>query len=176
MIVSGITGTPLPLIKDGDLSAAIHSMFWLRGNDTVKVSKVKGHATQAMVDNVDARHEDLIGNDGAGRAVIQVRRRWYPIMLELQKKMVAISRIEVNHDGNGGTAPDATMWDKGCILKPRASSLRVIVDHASLPSPQGFWTALGVACPAPITQEDVAVWPYRVSISLDFSSFLTTLH
>ena len=30
----------------------------------MKVSKVKGHATRAMVDKGDARHEDLVGNDG----------------------------------------------------------------------------------------------------------------
>ena len=34
----------------------------------MKVSKVKGHATQAMVDNGEARHEDLVGNDGADTA------------------------------------------------------------------------------------------------------------
>ena len=49
--------------------------------------------------------------------------------------MVAISRIEVNHDGYGGTAPDAVVLDEGGIIKPRASSLRVMVDHASLPGP-----------------------------------------
>ena len=31
-------GTPLPLVKDGDLLATIHSMLCLRGMDTVKVS------------------------------------------------------------------------------------------------------------------------------------------
>ena len=34
----------------------------------MKVSKVKGHATLAMVDNGDARYEDLIGNNGADTA------------------------------------------------------------------------------------------------------------
>ena len=32
-----------------------------------------------------------------------------PIMLDLHKFMVAISRFEVNHDGYGGTDPDAMM-------------------------------------------------------------------
>ena len=57
MIDTGSTGTPLPLIKDGDLLAAIHYVMRLRGNDTVKVSKVKGHATQAMVDKGDAHRQ-----------------------------------------------------------------------------------------------------------------------
>ena len=118
-----------PLMKDGDLLATIYSMFSLRGFDTVKVAKVKGHATRAMVDSGDVRLEDLVGNNGAAAAdlarlrqqdavitarrdLLQVRRFWYPIILDLHKFMVAISRFEVNHDGYGGTAPDAMVWDK----------------------------------------------------------------
>ena len=152
-------------------------MLCLRGIDTVKISKVKGHATQATVDNGDVRIEDLVGNNGADAAadlgrlrqqddvitarrdLLRVRRYWYPILLDLHKFLVAISRIEVNHDGYGGTAPDAMVWDRGGIVKPRVSSLRLIVDHASLP---GFldstWCTL---YPLPITREDVAVCPYR---------------
>ena len=43
-------------------------MLSLRGFDTVKVSKVKGHATRAMVDSGDVRLEDLVGNNGADAA------------------------------------------------------------------------------------------------------------
>ena len=43
-------------------------MLCLRGMDTVKVSKVKGHATRAMVNNGDVRFEDLVGNNGADAA------------------------------------------------------------------------------------------------------------
>ena len=89
-------------------------MLCLRGMDTVKVSKVEGHATQAMVDNGDVRLEDLVGNKGADTAadlgrlrqqddvitarrdLLRARRYWYPISLDLHKFNVAISRIEVN--------------------------------------------------------------------------------
>ena len=194
MIAQGVTGTPLPLVKDGDLLATINSMLCLRGVDTVKVSKVKGHAT-AMVDSGDVRLEDLIGNDGADTAadlgkfrqqddvitarldLLRTRRHWYPIVLELHKFMVAISRVEVNHDGDGGTAPDAMVWDSGGLVKPRASSLRVTVDHATLPGPPGFlgssWCTLD---PTPLTLDAVAVWPNSVNILLEFSSFLAKLH
>ena len=90
--------------------------------------------------------------------------------------MVAVSRIEVNHDGFGGTAPDAMVWDKGGIVKTRASSFRLIVDNATLPGPPGFldstWCTL---YPLPITRENVAVWPYSVNILLELSSFLASL-
>ena len=184
LLSQGVTRTPLPLVKDGDRLATIQSMLCLRGMDTVKVSKVKGHATQAMVDNGDVRLEDLVGNNGADAAAdlgrlrqqddvitarrdfLRVRRYWYTIM-------VAISRIEVNHDGYGGTALDAMVWDRGGIVKPRASSFRLIVDYATLPGPPGFlgstWCTL---YPLPITREDVAVCPCSVNILLEFSSFL----
>ena len=55
----------------------------------------------------------------ARRDLLRVRRIWYPIIFDLHKIMVAISRIEVNHDGFGGTAPDAMVWDKGGIVKTR---------------------------------------------------------
>ena len=187
--------SPLPLMKDGDLLTTIHSMLNLRGFDTVKVSKVKGHATRAMVAGGDVRLEDLVGNNGADAAadlgrlrqhddvitarrdLLRVRRLWYPIMLDLHRFMVAISRIEVNHDGFGGTAPDAMVWDKGGIVKTRAPSFRLIIDHATLPGPPNFlgstWCTLD---PLPITQDDVAAWPYSVDILLVFSSFLASLH
>ena len=76
-----------------------------------------------------------------------------------------------------GTVPDRMTWDKGSIIVPRASSLRELVDHASLPRPPGFldssWCSLSLT---PITQDDVAVWPYSVYILLEFTSFLATLH
>ena len=148
-----------------------------------------------MVDGCAVRNEDRIGNDGADtaadlgrlmqkdevmtarRALIRVGSHWYPIMLDLLKFMVAISRIEVNHDGHRGTARRPMTWDQGSSIKPRASSLWITIDHASLPGPPGFldssWRSFFHFS---ITQEDVAIWPNRVSNLLKFSSFLATLH
>ena len=158
--------------------ATIHSMLSLRGFDTVQVSKVKGHATRAMVDIGDVRLEDLVGNNGADAAadlgrlrqqdavitarrdLFRVRRFWYPIIFDLHKFMVAISRIEVNHDGFGGTG----------IVKTRAPSFRLIVDHASLPGPPGFlggaWYAL---FPRPINRMMLLFGP---TVLISFLCFL----
>ena len=195
LLSHGVSRSPLPLMKDGDLLATIHSMLSLRGFDTVKVSKVKGHATRAMVASGDVRLEDLVGNNGADaaadlgrlrqhddvitarRELLRVRRLWYPIIFDLHRFMVAISRIEVNHDGFGGTAPDAMVWDQGSVVKARSPSFRLIVDHATLPGPPNFlsstWCTLD---PLRITRDDVAAWPYSVDILLVFSSFLASLH
>ena len=120
------------------------------------------------------QHDDVIT---ARRDLLRVRRFWDPIILDLHKFMVAISRIEVNHDGFGGTAPDAMVRDKGGAVKTRTSSFRLIVDHATLPGPPGFlnsaWCTL---YPLPITQDCVAVGPYGVDILLVYSSFLASLH
>ena len=35
-----------------------------------------------------------------------MRSRWYPIMRQLHRFMIAVARVTVNHDGKGGTAPD----------------------------------------------------------------------
>ena len=175
-------------MKKGDLFATIHSMLCLRGMDTVKVSEVKGHAIQAMVDNGDVRSEDLVGNKGADTAadlgrlrqqedvitsrrdLLRTRRHWCSILLDLHKFMVAISLIEVNNDRSGGIAPDAVVWDHGGLVKSRASSLCIIVDHASLPGPPGFLDCSWCNIPStPIAQEDVAVWPYSVNILPEFT-------
>ena len=172
--------SPLLLMKDGDLLATIHSVLNLRGFDMVKVSKVKGHATRAMVASGDVRLEDPVGNNNADAAadfgrsrqqddvitarrdLLRVRRLWYPIMLDLHRFMVAISRIEVNHDGFGGTAPDAMVWDKGGIVKTRAPSFRLII--ATLPGPPDFLSSTWCTLDSlPITH-DVAAWPHSVDI------------
>ena len=148
-----------------------------------------------MVDNGDVRLEDLVGNNGADAAddlgslrqqddvitarrdLLRVRRYWYPIILDLHKFMVAISRIEVNHDGFGGTAPDAMVWDRGGVVKTRATSIRLIVDCATLPGPPGFLSSTWCTLyPLPIIRDDDPVWPYSVNILLEFSSFLASLH
>ena len=96
-------------------------------------------------------------------------------MLDLHKFIVAISHSEVNHDGNGDTAPGPMTWDKGSIINPRASSLRVIVDHASPPRPPGELMVQRV--PFPITQGGCSCFGLTVvTFFLEFTSFLATLH
>ena len=59
----------------------------------------------------------MTGATKARRVLLQLRCLWYPIM-ELHNFMV--SRIVVNHDGHGGTAPDASA---GLLLSDTASTL-----------------------------------------------------
>ena len=91
------------LVKDGDLLLLLERMLRLRGLDTVRVTKVKGHADEGMVLDGRVREVDRIGNDAAdeaadfgrrrvGNAVIDARRnlsgvcgRWYPVFLDLHR-------------------------------------------------------------------------------------------
>ena len=97
----------MSLVKDGDLVAIIQHMIQARRQDTVRVTKVKGHATEADVEQGRVRLEDRLGNEKADAAadlgrrhqleqVMDVRRAllnasdsWYPIILQLHRFMVA---------------------------------------------------------------------------------------
>ena len=100
-------------------------------------SKVKGHADEGMVLDCRVREVDRLGNDVAdeaadfgrrrvGHAVIDARRnlsgvcgRWYPVILDLHRFFIAISRAVVNHDGRDGTAPDPLVWSAGALPNRR---------------------------------------------------------
>ena len=115
----------------------IERILHLRGLDTVQISKGKGHADEGMVLDCRVREVDRLGNDAAdeaadfgrrrvGDAVIDARRnlsgvcrRWYPIILDLHRFFIAISRAVVNHDGRDVTAPDPLIWSAGALPKRR---------------------------------------------------------
>ena len=127
----------LELVKDGDILLLIERMLHLRGLDTVQNIKVNGHADEGMVLDGQVREVDRLGNNAAdeaadfgrrrvGNVVIDARRnlsgvcnRWYPVLLDLHRFFIAISRAVVNHDGGPGTAPDPLVWSAGAIPKRR---------------------------------------------------------
>ena len=186
---------PLPLVKDGDMVALVQYVIRTRGRDTVRVTKVKGHAKDDDVQHGRVRLTDQQGNVEADiaadlgrrhqsellitarRRLLQARGYWYPIMTDLHRFMIAIARVSVNHDGKGGTAPDPLVWDQGSKPKVRKLAIRVNVDLASLPGPPGFLNNNWVQVDAGhITSADISVWPYSVGIVVRFTSFLGTLH
>ena len=54
--------------NDGDLWEEVWNTVRNRGSWTIRVSKVKGHATQRVVDDGEAREVDKIGNYRSGEA------------------------------------------------------------------------------------------------------------
>ena len=65
---------PLPLVKDGDLVALVQYMIRTRGRDTVRVTKVKGHAKDDDVQHGRVRLTDQQGNVEADIAADLGRR------------------------------------------------------------------------------------------------------
>ena len=186
---------PLPLVKGGDLVALVPYMVQAGGRHTVRVTKVKGHATGEDVEHGRVRLADKVCSAGADaaadlgrrhqseilmdarRILLKVRNHWYPIMQQLLCFMIAVARVTVNHDGRGGNAPDPLVWDHGGRKKTRRADIRVNVDLASLPGPHGFlngpWMQVHGGC---ITGVDVAARPHSVGIFFKFTAFLGALH
>ena len=153
-------------------------MLHLRGLDTVRITEVKGHADERMVLDGRVREVDKIGNDAAdeaadfgrrrvGNAVIDARRnlsgvcgRWYPVLLDLHRFFIAISRAVVYHDDRDGTAPDPPVWSAGA-LPMRRRLVHAVRDRAFVPGPPGIWDSEWVyVLASAICAEDIAHWPY----------------
>ena len=182
--------TPFELVTDGDLLVLVDRMLRLRGRDTARVTKVKGHTDDGMVLDGRVRELDKFGNDAADEAADFVRRRvgpavidarrnlsgvcgwWYPVILDLHRFFIALSRAVVNHDGNDGTAPDPTVWSAGAL--PRRRRLVCAVrDLAMLPGPPAIWTGGWVHGPvAVVSDEDVAQWPYTTGLLVKWVAFV----
>ena len=176
---------PFELVKDGDLLLLIDRMLHLRGLDTVRISKVKGHADEGMVLDGLVRELDRFGDSAAddaadfGRrrvsnAVIDTRRnlsgvcgRWYPVVLDLHRFFIAISRGVFNHDGGSGTAPDPMVWCAGALPK-RRRLVHAVRDRAFLPGPPGIVDSEWV--------NNITHWPYTPCLLVKWVSFLNSLH
>ena len=185
---------PFELVNDGDLLSLIDRMLRQRGLDTVSISKVKGHADDGMVLSVRVRREDKLGNDaadeaaGLGRrrvspAVIDARRnlsgvcnRWYPVILDLHRFFIAISRAVVGHDGRDGTVPDPLVWSAGALPK-RRRLFHAVRDRAFLHGPPGIWCSEWYQVPAAVVcDEDIVLWPYTPGLLVKWVSFLNSIH
>ena len=188
------SSVPFELRNDGDLLLLIDRMIRRRGAGTVRISKVKGHADEIMVRTGQVRDIDRLGNNAAdeaadfGRrrvnhAVIDARRnlsgvcnRWYPVILDLHRFFIAVSRAVVNFDGGPGTAPDPLVWSAGSLPK-RRRLVHAVRDDAFLPGPPGLWDSEWVTFAAPVlTDDDIALWPYTPSLLVKWVSFLASLH
>ena len=144
---------------------------------------------RVMVLDGRVRELDRLGNNTAdeaadfgrrrvGNAVIDARRnlsgccgRWYPVILDLHRFFIAISRAVVNHDGRDGAAPDPLVWSAGA-LPERRRLVHAVRDEAMLPGPPAIWTGDWVNGPvAVISAEDDAHWPYTPGLLEMWAAF-----
>ena len=187
-----VSARPCELWPDGDLLLLIERMLHIRGFNTVRISKVKGHADEAMVRAGAVRDLDRLGNNGADEAadfgrrrvpwwVIDARRNlsgvcsmWRPLVLVLHRFFIAISRAVVNQDDDAGTVLDPLVWSAGSAPKKRRVAVR---DWAFLPRPPDLWVGSWITVAAtPITCRDIEVWPDSVGMLVKWVAFLHSLH
>ena len=81
---------PFELVNDGDLLFLIEHMLNRRGLDTVRISKVKGHADDAMVLHGQVRRDDRLGNDAADEAADFGRRRVSPAVIDARRNLSGV--------------------------------------------------------------------------------------
>ena len=150
MLDDKLPSQPFELLPDGDLLFLTHRMLRTRGLGSVRISKVKGHADEAMVRAGTVRGLDKLGNDGADESadfgrrrvlwgVIDARRNlsgvcswWRPLVLVLHRSFIATSRAVVHHDDGAGTVLDPLVWSAGSAPKRRRVAVR---NRAFLPGP-----------------------------------------
>ena len=162
----------------------------MRGLDTVRITEVEGHVDETMVLDGRVRDDDRLGNDAAdeaadfgrrrvGNLVIDARRnlsgvcgRWYPVILDLHRFFIAISRTVVNHDGRDGTAPDPSASSAG-----RRRLVHAVRDRAFLPGQPGIgdseWFTVSATA---ICADDIAHRPYSPGLLVKWVAFLGTLY
>ena len=100
---------------------------------------------------------------------------WYPIILDLHRFFIAISRAVVNEDGRGGLAPDPMVWSAGGRHK-RRRPVEAVRDYAMLPGPQRLWVGGWFQWPViRITEDDVSRWPFSPGCLVKLAAFLSSL-
>ena len=158
-------------MDDGDLIILIRKLLSIRGEGSVRISKVKGHADESLVRNGQVRALDRYGNTRADEAadfgrrrvwpevadarrnLSGVYRRWYPVVLILHRFFIAISRAVVNCDDSSGLAPHPLVWSAGGLPKRRR-----------------------IVPPVAVTAEDICLWPCSLGILVKLVTFLGSLH
>ena len=90
LLDGGQCSRPLELVTDGDLLLLISKMLDLRGRDTVRITKIKGHADEGMVLEGRVRELDRLGNNAADEAADFGRRRVDPAVIDARRNLSGV--------------------------------------------------------------------------------------
>ena len=112
----------------------------------------------------------------ARRNLSGVCRRWYPVVSELHRFFIAISRAVVNHDDSPETAPDPLVYSTDA-LPERRKILHPVLNYALLPGPAPVWESGWEVvegeggAPTAVCAEDVCGWPCSVGIQVKWITY-----
>ena len=102
--------------------------------------------------------------------------RWYPVVCDLHRFLIAIARAVLNGDGLAGTSLRPVVWAAAANPKRRRVE-PVVRNFAWLPGPPELCAAWRFQVPGVCLDEaDVAAWPFSVSLLVKVVRFLGTLH
>ena len=76
------------MVKDGHLVALVQYMIRTRGRETVRVTKVKGHAEEKDVQQGRVRLEDQVGNAEADTAADLGRRHQSEVLIDARRRLL----------------------------------------------------------------------------------------
>ena len=111
----------------------------------------------------------------ARKCFAETCRAWYPVIRDLHRFFIAISRAVVNDDGKGGTAPDPMVWCAGSKSEKR-KPMDAVRDLAMLPGPVRLRAGGSFKWPRiDITAADVARWPFSTGVLVKLAAFLGDL-
>ena len=188
-------GRPVELVNDGDHLLLNDRMLQRRGLDTVRITKVKEHADHGMGLDGPVREQDRVENNAADEAADLGRRRvdhsfidarlclsgvcgrWYPVLLSLHRFFFSMILAVVNHDGSDGTAPDPLVRSAGPLPR-RRRLVHAVRDQCHVAWTLPLFGLLGGSMfgLSAVSAEDVAHWPYSVSVLVKWVTFLSSLH
>ena len=114
-VLDGWSGSPFPLCTDGDLLCCIHNMVLYRSAQSVKVSKVKGHATDAMVAEGKVRREDKEGNDAADVAADFGRLRQPVVVIDAGRNLLRVKKRVMQGESCYGSKRSGIPGSYPCI-------------------------------------------------------------
>ena len=147
---------PFEHVTDGDRLLLMARMLHLGGLDTVRITKVKGHADQGMVLDGRVREIDRLGNNAADEAADFGRRR------------VGNAVIDARRDLSGVCG----RWYPGALPK-RRRLVHAVRDRAFLPPLPATWESEWVRVPASaIGADDIAQWPYTTGLLVKWVVFI----
>ena len=101
--------------------------------------------------------------------------RWYPIMQEVHRYLIATARTALDSDGSAGTTLHPVVWSDAANPKRRKVE-HAVRNFAWLPGPAYLWTSEWFQIPVVGTGEaDVAAWPFSVGLLVNVAHFLCSL-
>ena len=124
------------------------------------------------------------GRRRVGNVVIDARRnlsgvcgRWYPVLLDLHRFFIAISRAAANHDGSERRRSRSSWYGLLVLISKRRRLVHAVQDRAFFAwATRHVGDSHWVHVPAPaICAEDVALWPYTPRLLEKWVSFLGSI-